>query len=87
MNKLFFASLPDNYDHKYPRVIIRFVTKIEEAEEFKCETHTIAMNVILSQKGITPKLLAVSGEAMINQKIEVSSHGSSYKIINEKRLD
>ena len=71
MNKLLFAFLPDHLDHKYKRVIVRFDTKIEEATEFKSETHMIAMNVIMSEKGITPKLLAISSDAMINEMIDV----------------
>ena len=73
VNKLYFCSLPDNVgkDEQYSKVVFRMTTDIEEIKQFRNEHHVLAINVIMSDKKITPKVLAVFAEGMIIEMVEV----------------
>ena len=68
---MFYCFLPENIDTKPNKVVVRFVD-YEEFKDFYDFTHVLTISLILSERGIAPKILASFHYGTINECVQVS---------------
>ncbi|CAG2108024.1 unnamed protein product, partial [Medioppia subpectinata] len=84
MNKLFYCFLPENIDTPYNKVVVRYNDYQAFEGYYQCE-HVVAISVILSEIGLSPKLLSVFGEGTIIEFIE-SRHFNADDYLSPKTV-
>lgn len=70
MNQLFYCFLPENIDSKPNKVVMRFV-EYERLKDYYDYTHVLAISLLLSEKGISPKILGTFQYGTIIEFVKV----------------
>ena len=81
INQVFYCFLPENIVTKPNKVVVRIVDyeKLKEAYDY---TSVLALSVVLSQKGISPKILGSFQYGTISEYIEVVNNNYTWREFN-----